>query len=108
MSLQKTNNFKPKKSKLRLSPEMLQSLKNIYINSVGTISYVFVTIRVKFTKEYPEGILFESKSFLNTKINSDIFFDEIKGKKIRRTPEQVIQIFEDTKHDLGADYYILG
>ena len=105
--------IKPKHSKPETSPKLLQVLKEIQDNDGGTVSYIFIRDRVKIQKgeligkDY-EPIEYQEKSTLHCTINPEIFFKMIEGKKMRRSSQEIIQIFEDTKSDNGASYYIIG
>ena len=99
--VKKLNNSKP-----ITSPKLLKALEKI--KDGGTIAYVFLTDRVKFSKEFPEGEVYQKKSILYSNVNSEIFFKMVDGRRIRRSPQEVLQIFDDTKWDNGASYYIIG
>ena len=100
--------LKPKYSKPETSPKLLQVLKEIQNNNGGSVSYVFVQDRIKFSKEFPLGEIVQQKSTLYCTINPEIFYKMVEGKKIRKSPQEIIQIFEDTKSDNGASYYVIG
>ena len=88
--------------------KVLKILQNLYSNGTGSISYVFVTERVIFTKENPLGEVIKVKTTQHTDISNAVFYEVENGKTVRRSFEEVLKVFEDTKHDLGASYFIIG
>lgn len=106
--MQNKSNYKgsPKKSKTTLSPGLLQALKKIYLMNGGTITYVFTEERIDFTNpKYPNGENIENKTHLTSPINSCILYNENGSKK---SPQDIVLLFEDTKNDLGASYFIIN
>lgn len=95
------------KSKLTASPELLKALSNL-AEEGGTVSYVFLSERIRFTSQYPEGEVYHTKSILHSHINSEMFFKVVDGKKYKRNPNEIIEILEDTKWDLGASSFIIN
>jgi|SRR6187402_672658 len=108
MSEQHKPAFKKKKSTLETSPKLLKALKKIENGVGGTVSYVTLTERIKFTKENPDGEVYYTKSFLHSSINTEVFFKMHEGKRMKRTYAEVIQVFHDTSIDQGANYFIIG
>jgi len=100
--------IKPKISKFDSSSKLLKALETIRENNGGTISYVFVRERIKFSKENPLGEIVQEKSTLYSAINPEVLYKMMDGRRVRRSPQEVIQIFDDTKWDNGASYYIIG
>lgn len=96
------------KSTSTLSPVILKSLQNIFRGEPGSVTYVFQHPRIKFTEEEPKGVQYNELSMLNTKIQPSIIMKESRGKLYKRTAQEVLEVFEDTKNDLGAAYFILG
>jgi len=97
-------------SSYKSSPKLLQTLQNILGNNNGggTISYVFLTERYIFNKEFSNGKKYFHKSIRHSPINREVLFKADKEKLVRRTLPEIIQIFEDTKDDIGAKYYIIN
>lgn len=90
-----------------VSPEILKSLKEVEIVG-GTVTYVFLSERVgPSTHDNPTGT-YHTKSVTKAAINPEIFYKIIEGKKIRRSPYEILQVFEDTKWDLGASEFIIN
>ncbi len=108
MQVQTPKVKKVKDSNPKTSSKLLQALKAIIYNQGGTVSYVFVEKRTIFTDEAPLGTEVERKSFTMAPISMQIFHEERKGKFIRRSPQEVVEIFQDTCNDLGATYFIIN
>jgi len=100
--------FRKKNSTPKLSSKLLKALQEIRYNLGGVVSYVFVEERIKFTGEHPKGILYGRESTLSMPINEAMFQKEIKGKLHKRTLEEIVEVFETTKDDLGATYFIIS
>ena len=94
---------KVKKSSFIPSPKLLQVLKNIYSSQNGTVTYVFKEERIG-----PKGKEIVVRSSLSASINPQILFGEFKGKPFKRSPQDILEVFETTAHDLGADHFILS
>lgn len=91
------------------SPKLLKTLKRMYESLGGTVTYIFVQEDIDFSDpKFPLGKTVFTKSSLSSNINRDVFFDEIRGKLVRRTPQEIIHVFETTRHDLGANYFIIS
>lgn len=88
--------------------DVLKVLQKFSKDNTGTISYIFLEERIIFTPENPEGIIVQTKSTLHSDINNAVFMKYDNGKEYRRSSEEVYQVFEDTRHDLGADYFIIN
>jgi len=97
-------------SNYKSSPKLLQTLQNTLNsnNEGGTISYVFLTERYIFNKEFPNGKKHFSKFIRHSPINREILYKSEKEKLIKRTLPEILQIFENTKDDIGAKYYIIN
>ena len=78
------------------------------MNQGGSISYVFVEERIEFTKKFPKGRTIKLKSTTSAPINSAVFYKEVRGKVSRRTQQEILQVFEDTREDLGAAYFVIS
>ena len=74
----------------------------------GSISYITLTERIRFTKEHPNGEIYHNKSVLYSNINPEVFFKVENNRRMRRSPQEVLEVFESIKIDLGASYYIIG
>lgn len=108
------SNLKKKRIPLKQSKgdsgkaKVLKILQKLYNGDGGTISYVFFTERIRFTKENPLGEIYRIKSTQHSDINSNVFYKLENNRVVRRSFEEVLQVFEDTKDDLGASYFIIG
>lgn len=105
MKNKKTKQSKLKDSKNRLSPKLLQTLKKVIIDEGGVITYVFCEDRI----DLKTGSDYQKKSFLHTKLGQSALFKVDKSN--RKTPKsffEIMEMFESTKEDLGAAYYIIG
>ena len=87
--------------------KVLQLLHKIFIAKSGTVSYVFLSERVRFTKENPNGETYANKSVIHSNINPAIFTKVENGRTYKRSLEEVAKVLEDTCHDLGANYYLI-
>ena len=108
--MKKINTFNTGKnnSTSKLSPVILKSLQNIFNGEPGSVTYVFQHPRIKFTKEEPKGVQYNELSMLHTSVQPSVIMKEIRGRLHRRTMQDVLEVFDDTKEDLGAAYFILG
>ncbi len=109
--MQKKSNkrVKRKYSTFNPSPKLLKTLKNIFAMNGGTVSYVFCEERITFEDEkFPNGKYITVKTSLSCPINPKILYKEVRGILMKRTPQEILKVFEDTKHDLGASYFIIG
>lgn len=84
-----------------------QVLQKIKQGTGGTVSYVFISERVVFTKDKPDGETIQVKSFLHSNINPQVFFKLEGNKTVRRSMAEVIEVFETTMIDLGAREFII-
>lgn len=110
MSLNKNKKvIKPNNSKfVNKRSKVLQLLHKIFIAKSGTVSYVFLSERVRFTKENPNGEIYTNKSITHSNINPVIFTKVENGRTYKRSLEEVVKVLEDTCHDLGANYYLIN
>jgi hypothetical protein len=90
------------------SPRLLKTLQTIHKNQGGTVTYVFIQERIKFTKQSPLGITVKHKSSTSAPISPLVFQKEVKGKLVRRSPQEVLDVFQDTANDIGASYFIIS
>lgn len=108
MNNNKNKRIKKKYSIFNPSPRLLQTLKKISMNQGGTVSYVFVEERIRFTKKHPKGETYKVKSSTSSPINPESFYKEVRGKLYRRSPQEMLELFEDIRHDLGASYFVIN
>jgi len=110
MSENKKKKVKKKYSIFNPSPKLLKTLKSMYENLGGTVTYVFCEEKLDFSDpEFPLGKVVIEKSSLSANINKHVFFEEVRGGKlVKRTPQEIIHVFETTRHDLGATYFIIS
>lgn len=108
--MRKPNNkgSKEKYSIQNPSPRLLKTLEQIQLNQGGAINYVFVEERTEFTKKFPKGRIIKLKSTTAAPINSAMFYKEVRGKLYKRTYQEILQVFEDTRDDLGAAYFVIS
>lgn len=92
----KLNNSKSKEQKIE------STLSKIRNGAGGAVSYVFVSERYD-----KDGNVIYNKSFLHSSINPEVFFKLENNKKVKRTIQEVIEVFEAIKVDLGATEYII-
>jgi hypothetical protein len=101
--------IKPNNSKFDAGKaKVLKILQNLYSNGTGSVSYIFVSERIKFTKENPLGEVIKVKTTQHTSISNQVFYKLENNRVVRRSFEEVLKVFEDTKNDLGASYFIIG
>ena len=74
----------------------------------GTISYHFISERIKFSKENPDGEAYQVKSVLSSNINPAIFSKIAEGRSVRRSYEEIITMFQEITRDIGASYFEIG
>lgn len=96
-----------KKTKKTFQSKMEKVIQNVRQGAGGAVVYIFETKRIKFTKDNPLGEEGIHTSTLQSNISMDIFHDFINGKKVRRSNSDVIKVFQDTCHDLGASTFKL-
>lgn len=84
---------------------LLKALKNVYFNQGGTVSYIFVHERTIFTDKYPLGKTIKLRSSTVAPINTAMF---IKENGSKRSPQEVLEVFQTTKDDMGASYFIIN
>lgn len=112
MSLDINKRKTAKKSNSQPSTKLLQALKKIMSNGGGSVSYIFVSNRYK------------RKNFVDKKGHMDFVLEPeeiramqhviispqaLEGNKpgTLKSPQDLIEMFQTTKWDLGADYFIL-
>ena len=112
MSNTNTKRSFSKQSKETTSPKLLQALRKIMLNGGGSVSYIFVSNRYK------------RKNFVNKQGFSDFILEpeevramqhviispqSLEGNKpgTLKSPQDLLEMFQTTKWDLGADYFVL-
>jgi hypothetical protein len=86
---------------------MLKSLKDVEIVG-GTVTYVFLSERWEEpTEANPTGVVIK-KTVMKAAINSEVFFKMLEGKRVRRSPHEVLTVFKETAWDLGASEFIIN
>ena len=112
MSLDNTKRKIAKQSNNQPSSKLLQALRKIMSNGGGSVSYVFIDTRYK------------RKNFVNKQGFSDFILEpeevramqhviispqSLEGQKpgTLKSPQDLLEMFQTTKWDLGADYFIL-
>lgn len=104
-----TQGKKPNKSKFMPSQEQLNALEAIDVTVGSTITYVFETPRIKYNKEYPDGLEYMHKSRMVAAISpSALVSVGSNGRKLKRNSTEVIRMFEDTREDIGAAYFTIN
>ena len=100
---------KKKYSIFNPSPKLLKTLKEIYQNDSGTVTYVFCTERVDLSDpNFPNGKDIIVKTNQCSPLNRQMFFKEIKGVTVKRTPQEVLEVLDSIRWDLGASYFIVN
>ena len=102
MSTTKKNKYSVKKSSGVESTKLLKTLQKAIITGEASVSYVFVEERIKNIHAFK---LSDMESYKTTCMLHVNLPQESLEKK---TPNQIIEMLETTKNDLGADYFILS
>lgn len=101
------NNSKEKRSNQGIkSVALLNVLKRIFEDTGGTVSYIFLSERMRFTEENPLGEVYYTKSMTHAPINPEVFYKD-NDKRERRSYEEILHIFDTTCNDMGANSFIL-
>ncbi len=108
MKPSETKGKEKKHSILNPSSKLLHALKKIYLERTGTVSYVFIQEKTIFTDSHPLGMVVESKSITMAPINPIVFEKETKGKIGMKSIQEILDVFQGTCDDLGADYFIVS
>lgn len=92
----------PKKSSGIQSKELLKTLQKMIFQKSGSVSYFFVDERIKnvhsnITKDLKTV---ENKSVLHVNLTAKAVED--------KTPTELINMFETTRWDLGAKYFVVN
>lgn len=91
----------PNNSKSVLSSKLLQALNKMLKNGGGSVSYVFLSDRYNIKT----GEIYTEKSVIHTKIADQALQGQKPGAL--KSPEELVQMFQTTKWDMGADHFIV-
>ena len=113
MSNTNTKRSFPKNSRETTSPKLLQALSKMFANDGGTVSYIFIEERLQKTPFVNEqtGLLdytmtpIQKKSTLYRKIGTQALKGEKPGSL--KSLAELYDMFNTTKNDLGASYFIV-
>ena len=84
------------------SKELLKTLQKIINQNSGSVSYVFVNDRI-------ENIHSHKMKELTEKQNKATLYVNLSAQAIQdKSPNELITMFETTKWDLGAKYFIVN
>lgn len=97
---------KANNSNLHLSPKLLQTLLHFEDNG-ATVTYVFTESRISF-EENSKGEYYHKKSNLVAPINYRSFFKEDGRKLKKKSITEIMEMFEQTRDDIGASYFIIS
>lgn len=91
-----------KKSSGGQSKELLKTLQKMILEESGSISYVFEDTRYNnIHANIPKNIEeYKVKSTLHVNLSKQAF--------VNKSPNDLIHMFETTKSDLGAKYFIVN
>lgn len=94
--------YSVKKSSGIKSKELLQTLQKIINTQEGSVSYVFVDERIEnvHADELKDMKTIQVKSMLHTNFTEQALY--------KKSPNDILQMLETIKEDIGADYYILA
>lgn len=102
MKQNKNKQYSVKKSSGGQSKELLKTLQKMIAQKSGSVAYHFVSERIDNIHSHDpkdlEGV--QKKSVLHVSLGHQAI-DE-------KTPNDLIQMFETTKWDLGAKYFTVG
>lgn len=84
------------------SKELLKTLQKIINQKSGSVSYVFVNERIENIHSHKMKELTEkqNKAMLHVNLNAQAIED--------KSPNELIRMFETTKWDLGAKYFLVN
>lgn len=100
-----TNSNEVNKSNFTANLEKLNKIiKKVKSGEGASVSYVFLSKRIIFNKEHPEGKVITKKSFRCSPISVKAL-ENIKDTKSNLT---FLKMLEDTKNDIGASYIKLN
>ena len=101
-----------KQSNSESSPKLLQALQKIMKNGGGSVSYIFISNRFKrrnfVNKQGYADFVLEPQQVKAVQ-HMSISTQALEGQKpgTLKSPQDLIDMFQSTKWDLGADYFIL-
>ena len=89
------------------STGLLKTLQKMLLEKTGSVAYVFVDERVKNIHSHKLNDLEtkEVKANLHVNLPPEAFEGRKEGE--RKTPNELIHMFETTREDLGAKYFII-
>lgn len=104
-----------KNSKVVPSSKLLQALQKLLRNEGGSVSYVFVTERLSrknFTNKQGEKDFTMEPSEVRSTLHNNISKEALMSNDPKRygslkTEEELLEMFQSTKVDLGASYFVL-
>jgi hypothetical protein len=101
MKQDKNKEYSVKKSSGTQSKELLKTLQKIILQESGSVSYVFVSERIEKVHSNKLKDLKErqEKAILHVNIDAKAIVD--------KSPNELIKMFETTKWDLGAKYFLV-
>lgn len=102
MSKQKRKQHSVKKSSGVQSTGLLKTLQKIILENSGSISYIFVSEKIE--NIHSNNLKDMKESTRKTTLHVNLSKFAIEGK----SPNDLIHMFETTKNDIGADYYIVN
>lgn len=70
----------------------------------GVITYYFVETRYDVKKEED----YDTVSVVKSSINMEVFVGDNRGKKYKRTNQEILGVLQSNCEDLGADYFELS
>lgn len=91
-----------KRSMGKRSKELLKALQKMILNEGGSVTYIFNDTRVENVHSHKKGEIkdVEVKSMLHANIGKEAVD--------KKTVDELAHMFETTRHDLGADTFIVG
>lgn len=104
----KYSNFNTQKKVRKEENPMIKALQKIAIMG-GTVTYFYTKEeRVWNTLESKWEDKVTVKARLHSDINPQVFYKLVDGRTVRRTYEEVIQMFHEIAQDYGASSFELG
>lgn len=100
---------KANNSKFTPSVEMLKSLNAVDPSVGSTVTYTFLTPRIKFSKENPGGLDYMHESKMVQALSSNALVTiGASGKKLRRNDIEVCRMLEDIRRDICATSFTIN
>lgn len=101
------SNFSAKKVQRKENP-IVKTLQKVQAMG-GTITYFYTKESKVWDEDTKEWVTKNDVTArLHSDINPEVFHKLVDGKLVRRAYEEVLQVFEDTMRDNGADYFEIG